>query len=38
MRMKCADCECVVDRGLRLVACSDDCCCSDLPMAADPDA
>ena len=34
MEMGCADCECVVDRGVRVVVCADvDCCCSELAVA-----
>lgn len=33
MRIACADCGCVVDRGVRLALCADDrCCCSRLPV------
>ena len=35
MRMGCAECGCVVDRGVRLVACADlTCCCAQLPDEA----
>ncbi len=34
MEIGCAGCECVVDRGVRVVVCADDhCCCSELPIA-----
>ena len=32
--MTCADCGCIVNRGIRLVTCGDDCCCRDLPAHA----
>ena len=32
VEIACADCGCVVDRGVVLVRCGDpDCCCRDLP-------
>jgi hypothetical protein len=34
MEMCCADCGCLVDRGVRLISCDTrDCCCLDLPIA-----
>ena len=34
MEIGCAGCECVVERGVRVVVCADDhCCCSELPIA-----
>lgn len=35
MRMGCADCDCVVEDGERVVICSDPngCCCADVPVA-----
>ena len=33
MRMRCADCDCVVEAGVRVVVCADDCCCSGVPTA-----
>ena len=40
MRMGCAECDCVMDRGFRVVACKDPlhCCCGQLLTAPDPDA
>ena len=33
MEMRCADCGCVVDAGVRLVCCDDpSCCCAHLPV------
>jgi hypothetical protein len=33
MEIYCADCGCLVDRGIRVIACdSSECCCLDLPM------
>lgn len=31
--MRCADCECVVEGGQRVVFCLDACCCMDVPKA-----
>ena len=38
MEMRCADCGCRVDRGVRVEMCGDPaCCCRELPVrAADP--
>jgi hypothetical protein len=34
MEIYCAECGCLVDRGIRVIACaSRECCCLDLPMA-----
>jgi hypothetical protein len=34
VKIACAECGCVVDRGIRLAVCSDpECCCKDLPVA-----
>jgi hypothetical protein len=35
MKVSCADCGCVVDKGVRLVPCGKrDCCCQHLPVRA----
>jgi hypothetical protein len=35
MEMYCADCGCLVERGIRLISCDTvECCCVDLPQAA----
>ena len=31
--MGCADCGCVIESGVRIVICSDDCCCHDVPAS-----
>jgi HD-GYP domain-containing protein (c-di-GMP phosphodiesterase class II) len=31
--MGCADCGCIIDAGARVVVCSDDCCCRDVPVS-----
>ena len=31
--MGCADCGCVIESGVRIVICSDDCCCRDVPAS-----
>ena len=33
VRMGCAECGCVIESGVRVVVCSDDCCCSDVPVS-----
>ncbi len=34
--IKCADCGCLVSKGIRHVLCEDpNCCCQDLPIASD---
>ncbi|HVL49683.1 MAG TPA: hypothetical protein VM889_14095 [Candidatus Thermoplasmatota archaeon] len=36
MRMKCAECDCVVEKDRRIVVCAaDGCCCVDVPVAPD---
>lgn len=38
MEMSCAECGCVVDRGIRVAVCSDPgCCCRDLPLSGRSD-
>ena len=33
MKIACAECGCVVDRGVRIIPCEDtECCCRDLPI------
>ena len=35
VKVSCADCGCVVDKGVRLVPCGkSDCCCQHLPVRA----
>ncbi|MGO8874268.1 MAG: organomercurial lyase [Acidimicrobiales bacterium] len=31
--MRCAGCACVIESGLRIVVCSDGCCCQDVPVS-----
>ena len=33
VKMGCADCGCVIESGVRIVICSDDCCCRDVPAS-----
>ena len=33
VKMGCADCGCVIESGVRIVICSDDCCCHDVPAS-----
>lgn len=33
--MRCADCECMVESGQRVVYCLAPCCCSEVPKAPD---
>ena len=34
MRMGCAECGCVIEGGLRVIVCDEDCCnCRELPVA-----
>jgi hypothetical protein len=39
MELRCADCGCLVDRGVRVETCGNaDCCCTDLPRRSDLEA
>ena len=31
--MGCAECGCIIEKGVRVVVCSDDCCCRNLPVS-----
>ena len=40
MRIKCAECHCVVESGFRVVACKNvaTCCCTHIPLAKEASA
>jgi len=32
MQMGCAECGCIIESGRRVVVCTDNCCCQDIPV------